>query len=341
MTRLFILFLALAAMASAHAQGAITLKPVVRTQMDEPITLGDIALLEGAAGAHADLAIVPEPGVTAGADRRLSVTLADVRTKLEQRVPEDAGRFSYTGESCQVILRPKKQPRSQHAPAEPAATTAPALGLTVRDHIEAKLVQTLGVSMGDLELTFEDADAALLASATRGWTVVVEPTGSSSRMPMRITMYDERGEIRDVTLRVGVRILRDIVRTTRALRRGETLTSDDYEIDQAWLAPDVPYVEPTHTGAIRLKRAIGAGEMLTSGHAEMAEVVKRGDIVSVHAISGTIVMRTEARALESGRIGDTIELEPLQTKGRFAAQVKAPGRVVAIAQATPLRAHSR
>ncbi|MCB9835632.1 MAG: flagellar basal body P-ring formation protein FlgA [Phycisphaera sp.] len=334
-TRLVIPLIALLTACTSLAQGVVTLRPVARIELGSPITLGDVALLSGEAEPFKSLVIDDQPSDRAGADRRLDITLDDIRTKLASQAEFSAGRMTLRGETCRVILRTRTANAADTIKARP--TVSPdSVGATVKDHIEAKLVQTFGVPIDQLQLTYQDNEAALLASPTEGWAVDVQPIGSSDTMPMRITMYDARGNIRDETARVGVRILRQVVRTTRALRRGDTLEREDYETDAAWLAPDVPFIEPTAVGAIRLRRNIGAGEMLTTAHAEQAEVIKRGDVVSVHVISGTIVMRSPARALASGRVGDTIEFEPLQGEGRFMAQVKAPGRAVVVTGATTL-----
>lgn len=321
----------------ALGQGVITLRPVARLAIGAPITLGDVATLSGDAESLAGVVLIESPMEEAGADHRLDITLEDVRTKLAEEVGRGAGRLTIRGEACRVILRMQVAPPPALVTEANVQPKAGSVGLTVRDHIEARVRLTFGVEADHLQLVFNDGDARLLSSATTGWTVDVQPVGSSATMPMRITMYDEAGNIRDETVRVGVRILREVVRTTKALRRGSQLTPEDYELDSAWLAPDVPYIEPMAAATIRLKRNTGAGEMLTAGHAEQAEVIERGEIVSVHVISGTIVMRSPARALTAGRIGDVIELEPLQGGGVFTGEVKAAGRVVAIAGATSLK----
>lgn len=336
MLRVLISALALALSLPALAQDVITLRPVARLAIGAPVTLGDVAVLSGGAEALADVVILENPMDQAGADRRLDVSLDDVREKLELAPGFAAGRMNLRGEHCRVILRtPVVADESPASDLRPAPKSG-IVGLTVQDHVEAKLLQTFGVPKDQLQLTYDDSDARLLAFATSGWTVDVQPVGSSATMPMRITMYDASGNIRDESVRVGVRILREVVRTTRALGRGAQLSREDYEIDTAWLAPDVPYIEPMAVGTVRLRRSTGAGEMLTTGHAEQAEVIKRGEIVSVHVVSGTFVLRSPARALEAGRIGDTIEFEPLEGGGRFSAEVKAAGRAVAIAGATHL-----
>lgn len=326
---------------TALGQGVVTLRPVARLERGSPVTLGDVATLSGGAEALAGVVLIESPTDKAGADGRLSVSVADVRDRLAAEPGFEAGRTALRGETCRVILLAGTAPRDP-SPARPAAKPgARALGLTVRDHVESRLRLTFGVDADHLQLSFSERDSAVLDRPSAGWTVDVQPVGSSATMPMRITMYDGAGNIRDETVRVGVRILREVVRTTRALRRGSQLTAEDFEIDSAWLAPDVPYVEPAAAGTIRLRRHTGAGEMLTAGHAEQAEVVGRGEIVSVHVVSGTIVMRSPARALQAGRVGDVIQLEPLQGGGAFTAEVKAAGRVVAIAGSTPVAGDNR
>ena len=334
--RIAILVILILAALGARGQSVVTLKPVARLDADQPITLGDIATLTGDALALAELVILSEPTLLSGPDRRLTVSLEDVRSHIAETGTIGTGRLSIRGDACRVILRTQRVEIPAEIDDTPSFLPDSQVGYTIKDHVVAKLIQTLGIHTDHLQLTFDEADAALLATGTQGWTVDVQPTGSSAKVPLRITMYDRHGEIRDESIRVGVRILREVVRTTRALRRGTTLTPDDFEIDEAWLAPDVQFVEPIAATNIRLKRSLGAGVMLTSGHIQYAEVIKRGDIVSVHVISGTIVLRTPARALESGRIGEQIEFEPMNSKGRFAAVIKAAGRAVVMASTPPL-----
>lgn len=317
------------------AQGVVTLRPVARLDADAPITLADVALLTGSAETLAGAVLVENPAEHAGASKRLEIQLEDVRTALSGDPAFRAGRLALRGESCRVILRVKApEPLGEALARSPLHIAS--VGPTLRDHIEARLVETLGVPRERLQLAYDARDAVLLSHATAGWTVDVQPVGASEAMPLRITMYDADGNIRDESVRVGVRILREVVRTTRAMRRGEGFTPADLARDTAWLAPDVPYIDAEAANTVRLRRSIGAGEMLTSAHAEQAEVIGKGEIVAVHVLSGTIVMRSQARALSAGRIGETIEFEPLTGGGRFSAEVKAPGRAVAIAGATPL-----
>ena len=328
--RLAILVLSLTMAAATFAQSVATLKPVARLPVGEPITLADIAALTGDATTLADMVVIADPTKQSGPDRRLTIELEQVRDLIAGAADIHTGRISIRGDSCRVILRAQtpetKQESAQSQEPQPTAQ----IGFTVRDHVRAKLVQTLGVTPDHIKFTFDEVDEVLLSTATKGWTVDVQPMGSSAKMPLRITMYDKHGGIRDESIRVGVRILREIVRTTRAVRRGTTLTPDDFEVDQAWLVPDVQFIEPIAATGVRLKRSMGAGEMVTSGQAELAEVVRKGDIVSIHMISGTIKIISTARALESGRIGDQIEFTSKQGEGRFAAKIQEPGRAVVI-----------
>lgn len=332
--RVLILLLSAVLAGLACAQGVVTLRPVARLGASAPVTLADIATLTGSADVLAGVVLVERPAVLAGASKRLDITLDDVRRALSGDSAFRAGRLALRGEVCRVILRAEPETSTTEIATVPAALAG--VGPTLRDHVEARLVETLGVPRERLQLAYDAHDAELLSRATAGWTVDVQPMGASEAMPLRITMYDADGNIRDESVRVGVRILREVVRTTRAMRRGEGFTPADLTHDTAWLAPDVPYIDADSARTVRLRRSIGAGELLTAAHAEQAEVIAKGEIVAVHVLSGTIVMRSQARALSAGRIGETIEFEPLTGGGRFAAEVKAPGRAVAIAGATPL-----
>lgn len=329
--RFAMLMLLLFAASAVRAQGTVSLKPVARLSIGIPVTLADVAELSGSAQHLADVEVVADPLAAAGADNRLTITMDDLQRAIHAGSTSLISRLRFTGSSCTVILRPAPPTSATEQTTDPIPAKPHPTGLVVRDHIEARLLETLAVSRDRLELTFANRDMALLMTPTTGWTVDVQPTGSSAELPLRITMYDRSGDIRDESIRVGVRILRDVVRTSRALRRGSTLTEEDLTHDTAWLAPDVPFIEPNSAVGLRLKRNVGAGDLLTAGRVELGQVIKKGDIVAIHVISGSIVIRTPARALASGRIGDQIEFESLKGDGTFTAEVKAPGRAVLIA----------
>ena len=62
-------------------------------------------------------------------------------------------------------------------------------------------------------------------------------------------------------------------------------------------------------------------------------VIKRGDLVNIHCISGSILIELQRmRARRDGREGETIEFESADGKRtRLQARVSGPGRAVIVA----------
>ena len=98
-----------------------------------------------------------------------------------------------------------------------------------------------------------------------------------------------------------------------------------------WLAPDAHAVPIDEAVGLVIRSRLDAGEILDRGSVDSPIAIEKGDIVIVHVVSRTVVLRREARALADGRIGETIELEPLTGgRDRFVARVDSPGRAVVV-----------
>ncbi len=322
---LVVLLMAVLLGAGARADVAVTLKAVARIDAGAGLTVGDVASVSGDASVHS----IPVAAAT-GDPGRMIVGVDDVRRAL---AAHGYGRADVTvrGQTCTVVVR-EKRAAGESGPIEPVTEPVEPLtnGTTVRDHVRAAIERVLGVSGGSLRLAFLEDDAATLGRATAGLTVDVHATGLGRRTPVRVTLYGADGSIEVLRVRVGVQLLREVARANRALPRGTALSAGDLSVSREWLAPDEPHVEPVKAIGQRLRRGVDMGERLTDGSVEPPVVIERGDIVMVHVVSGTVVLRQESRALETGRVGQRIRLEPMSGGREFRAVVEAPGRAVIV-----------
>ncbi|HFQ14282.1 MAG TPA: flagellar basal body P-ring formation protein FlgA [Gammaproteobacteria bacterium] len=76
-----------------------------------------------------------------------------------------------------------------------------------------------------------------------------------------------------------------------------------------------------------LKRNLRRGDILTGGMLEIRKLVKRGDIVTIMASSGTLAIRVKGEALMDGRKGDLIRVKNHSSKREIQAVVVATGLV--------------
>ena len=326
----------------ALGQTTVTIRPVARIDAGQPLTLGDVAQISAQSGLGAlvfdDTDIIrPSSGGRSG-----SVGAEDV-IRLLDSAGIAAADVRIRGHRCEILVRPARARAAAHGnePIDAASSGAgSAAGVTVRDHVRHRLRALLGVEDEHLEITPEPRDEAVLETPTLGWTVEVRVTGFSRRTPLRITMYADDGTIREEAVRIGIRTSRDIVRARHHLARGAQLSLDDLVTDRVWLAPDVQPVALEDAAGLVLKSRIKAGEMLTRSAVESPVVVQRGEVIVVHVVSETIVLRREARALADGRVGDMIEFEPLTADGGLlTARVESPGRALVLLQHRATGAH--
>lgn len=320
---LIMLMLALLLTTIARADTAITLRTAARVDLGAQITVGDIATVSG----DASVATLPISAQT-NQPGRITVPINTVRQALET-AGIARSEVTIRGDRCIVIVREQGNDAPPPTPtpsSEPETTDTSER--TLRDHVRAAIERSLGVSGDALRLGFDPSDADQLGRATAGMTVDVHATGIGRRTPARITLYHPDGSIEVVRVRVEVQIRREVARLSRNLPRGASVGPSDVAVSHEWLAPDEPHIEPAVALGQRLRRALDTGDRLTDASVEPPIVIERGDIVMVHVVSGAVVLRQESRALESGRVGQRIRLEPLSGGRVFRAAIEGPGRAV-------------
>ena len=78
---------------------------------------------------------------------------------------------------------------------------------------------------------------------------------------------------------------------------------------------------------MRLKRAIRAGEALCTSDVEPAPLVQRGEMVTVRAIAGAVMLTTRAVAQRDGRLGAVLPVRNMASGATFEAAVTGPAEV--------------
>jgi flagella basal body P-ring formation protein FlgA len=131
-----------------------------------------------------------------------------------------------------------------------------------------------------------------------------------------------------------------VVIATRALVRGEVVTTADVELQ------DIGYVPKPNDRRVaarsiesligmEVRQPIPAGSMVFTDAVQPPVLVKRGELIHISSQSGGIRVRTTAKALQDCSQGQLVEVESLTTKQRFDARVVGPGQAVIATVATP------
>lgn len=204
----------------------------------------------------------------------------------------------------------------------------------------------IGVTQGFLEFTVEDY---LATSQTEGrYEIEVKQLDPRLRMPMcdkelTASLESPATPIGRVTVKVRcegsspwtvfvpaqVRLFREVVTTTRPLRRAGIIEPGDVALRER----DISLINQGYFTSVdqaigqKLTRPTVTDQVITLVHLEQAEVVRKGDQVVITARSGTLSVRMPGEALSNGGLAEQIRVKNLNSMRVIKAQVTAPGQV--------------
>lgn len=330
---LFILVL----IATGHRADAdsITLRRSATVAEGTPVTLADIAALDGPAAealaqivVSEDIASLPVAGEHA---RRLDLSL--LRERLEAKPGVNWAFLTLRGSSVRLV--PPAAPIEFTVPPEQVAridaTEPPEQKIipgTIRAVAHGVLLKILRVEADDLRVRWPARHDDLLDEPVDGRLIHVQPIGKSARVPLSITVFDGDRVVREETVRAELRVRRSVHVISRAAPRGTRLTIKDVSARVLWLAPGVAPV--TDVLDQMTTRRLEPGSVIEVDDVEPPLVIERGETISLHCIAGAVMLQSAARALESGRDGEVIRLELTATGERVMARVSGKGRAVLV-----------
>lgn len=343
-------FVTLVATAATWAQSSITLRQRVDVDGTAAIIVADVARVRGEdADRIGGVVVVEAEQIRLGTT--IEVHVKDVRRVLSELDWFNWGEVTIRGSRCDVVTpsAPEKtkdrtvhEERSDGSP-EVSMVFAASIGVgTVRERVAATLVSYLEFSAGDVKVGFREQDSELLDRSSRDITVEVRPMSISGRIPVRVTLFDTRGEKDGTTgvVRVHVLVRVETARALRAIRRGSVIAAEDIDVAQTWKEPGGAWA----SGAMVIgSSAVGTIEQNQFiRHAQVREpmAVKRNELVFVRCVVGSVILRSRARATVDAKRGEVIELESLhrtrEARRRFKAKITGPGQAVVIDEINPM-----
>jgi flagella basal body P-ring formation protein FlgA len=126
-----------------------------------------------------------------------------------------------------------------------------------------------------------------------------------------------------------VHIYRQVVIANRPLKRKSVLGPTDLAVVER----DIGLLNQGFLTAIeqasgkKLTRPILPDQVLTAGHLEQAEVIRKGDQVVITARSASVSVRMPGEALSDGAIGEQIRVRNQRSERVIKARVSGPGQV--------------
>ena len=323
----------LAPVRAAHPQSTVSLRSQARiVDVRLPISLADIADISGDDAAKWGKVVIAESAAS-----RERVTIAEVRSALNRRRqlgPHDCPRLGVragpprrAAASTQTPARAREGPRYAVIDvAAPRRSPRPSLDASPR----------YSVRPSDLQIAFDPADAAMLdAGVAEKYAVEVRPRRHRRHHAyLRATIYDGDRVVAEHRVTADVLVMRDVFVAARTIERRETIAEFDVRAERRWLAPGAvraasPPRESILGAAARAR--IKEGDIVAQSDVESPVIVRRGDVVYVHCLSGSVAVQARARAMESGREGEVIAFRLEGADDSFAARIAGPGRAVMLA----------
>ncbi len=354
---LFTVIAAVAVIPNVLAADVIQLRHSVRrAAVDQPVRLGDIAILDGVQ-AEALAGIVIRPADSRAATGVVRIRVAEVRAVLDDaevywgtldleggltlvRPPastrqavgrESEGHAVVATKLKGLAAGPSKGP-ADHTPFIAAADLLEDGGMVAREIAKA-MIMSWGPEASGLQLAIDATAAEALVADATGFSVELLGNPRSDRCNARIAVRREGGRpSRAALARVDVRIIRSVPVAFRDLRAGRKLSRSDFEMASRPVRPSEIVLDIGSLEDRKLQGSMVAGAAMTAGLLKAEFVVERQGNVLILASGTGVQVEAPGVAMEKGRIGDTIECR-LRTAGdrdrnaRFSAVVIGPGRV--------------
>ncbi len=297
------------------------------------VTLRQIAELTGKEAEIAGDAVV---GRFIGNNDELVIHMAGLRDALDDAKVNWALLTLHGYERC-LVHRVKPDPED-HATADADASasnaeravadTEPGVSAdpqaTLRSRVEAALGKLAGVSADQLRITFRDQDAKWLSQSVGVRRFEIAPAVGSSigRVPVTVRRYDAGRVAEMFTVTADVQRQVKAVVVTRHLSRGDRFTEDAIELRDVWIDDDrEPVADLAAVRDQQVDATMRSGALVYADDVCSPVLIDRGELVTVRCLSGSLVVRTTARALEEGAIDQVIRLRNAASKEEFHATV--------------------
>lgn len=328
------ILLAMLLAAAAHA-GTVRLSARA-TVAPGPVTLVDIATLEGDdALALATVEIEPDAVAAAGAQRRFEITLDQVRAALDRR-GVNWGRIALSGAACLVRVA-GEAPETERGDAADKPERGPEIVTlegpqTVRTRVAALLGTLFDAEPRDLRLLFDDRDDDFLATPEWGRRIDLQPnsTGSSSRQSVTVRIFEGERLVEARTIRIDALVRREVLLLASGVSRDDTIRREHLVPETVWFDPaeEAPVQGLDNAVGMHARTRLEAGDILRQNDIEPPLLVRRGERVTIHCISGGVALRVKARAEHDARMGELVECRIDGRRSGFAARVTGEGVAV-------------
>ncbi len=212
-----------------------------------------------------------------------------------------------------------------------AATTAPATSAFTQEKLLSDLNRQLVERFqlrGELQLELIRPWTAPAGATSLAEAVIVDfPARIASSLMLQVRLQSGERSFGNFSLQVKAQLLRDVWVARTPIERGSAFDSsqlDTQRVDILQQRETVP--ADTAETDFTYATSVAAGRPLVWRDVTRRSLIRKGQIVEVSAIDGTLTITTKAMAMENGAAGDTVRLRNLESKKDFTALVVAAAR---------------
>jgi flagella basal body P-ring formation protein FlgA len=157
--------------------------------------------------------------------------------------------------------------------------------------------------------------------------IPAQPQVVGSRRLTLITRVDGQ-LIANQSIRVELKAQAQVVVTTTDLKRGETLTAPDLQLQQMDISDlNEPFLAVDELIGKQLKQTVRQGQALQRNQVEFPPMIKRGERVTIQASNPGLMLKASGEARQNGELGDMIRVRNIGSQREVVCRVLAAGLV--------------
>lgn len=185
---------------------------------------------------------------------------------------------------------------------------------------------------GTADIVFDPADDQLLALEGPEFSFEIRRSGGPELgvVTLKVDIRSGGEVVQSTGLTMRVTLLRDVLVAARAINQNAIIKDSDLRLEQLSFSRTnrIGLSRTSHVIGQKARRFMPEGVMIDPDQVESVPLVARGQLVALESTAGSVSIRTTAKAMETGHIGDVIVVRSNEFKKReFEATIVGPGRV--------------
>lgn len=199
---------------------------------------------------------------------------------------------------------------------------------SIQESVRLFLEQETAGQSGEIEIQIGRLDSRLRLDKCEQELQVFWPDGARRVGNVTLGVRCEQPSW-SLFVRASVEVMEQILVSSRPLSRGTVLGVDDFEVIKQGISrlSSGYYTAPDQVLGAVMTRSVRAGTVLTPSLLKPPALVRRGDYITILAITGGLQVRMEGEALADGALGDMIRVRNLSSRQEIEAEVVGVGQV--------------